>query len=75
MIIHICFQIDNMLKEDIVPILVGGTHYYIQSIIWNVLIDSQTVPDIPTTSKTSTALKTDLLKQAENSTDSNSIMS
>jgi tRNA A37 N6-isopentenylltransferase MiaA len=28
-----------MLKDDIVPILVGGTHYYIQSVIWDVLID------------------------------------
>lgn len=28
-----------LLKEDIVPILVGGTHYYIQSVIWDILID------------------------------------
>jgi tRNA A37 N6-isopentenylltransferase MiaA len=56
-----------MLKEDIVPILVGGTHYYIQSIIWEVLIDSQTVPDIPAGTSSKTAIKTDLLKQNENS--------
>lgn len=32
-------KIDNLLDRDIVPILVGGTHYYIQSIVWDILID------------------------------------
>ncbi|CAF0905323.1 unnamed protein product [Brachionus calyciflorus] len=34
--------IDDLLKRDVVPILVGGTHYYIQSIIWDILIEKNT---------------------------------
>jgi tRNA A37 N6-isopentenylltransferase MiaA len=32
-------QIDSLLSENTIPILVGGTHYYIQSIVWDTLID------------------------------------
>jgi len=28
-----------LLEQNIIPILVGGTHYYIQSVIWDLLID------------------------------------
>lgn len=28
-----------MLEQNTIPILVGGTHYYIQSVIWDLLID------------------------------------
>ena len=30
-----------MLKNDVIPILVGGTHYYIQSVIWDLLIETE----------------------------------
>ncbi len=30
-----------MLIENKIPILVGGTHYYIQSVIWDSLIDDK----------------------------------
>ena len=56
--------IDNMLEDDIVPILVGGTHYYIQSVIWDVLIDSPNVIDDKQTQTTSA--KNDIFKSNEN---------
>ena len=34
-------QIDELLKNDVIPILVGGTHYYIQSVIWDLLIENE----------------------------------
>ena len=37
--LNFLLKIDDLLKNDVVPILVGGTHYYIQSVIWNILID------------------------------------
>ncbi len=33
--------IDSMLKEDKVPILVGGTNYYIHSVLYDALIDEE----------------------------------
>ena len=33
------YQIERLLSEGKVPVIVGGTHYYIESIIWKVLID------------------------------------
>lgn len=31
--------IDNLLEKNQMPILVGGTNYYIESILWKVLVD------------------------------------
>lgn len=35
--------IDGLLDAGKVPIIVGGTNYYIESLLWNFLIDTQTV--------------------------------
>lgn len=31
--------IDDLLKRDRVPVIVGGTNYYIESLLWNILVD------------------------------------
>ena len=38
-------KIDKLLEDNVVPILVGGTHYYIQSVIWDTLIDTGQKPN------------------------------
>lgn len=30
---------DNLVKNNKMPIIVGGTNYYIESLIWRVLVD------------------------------------
>ena len=47
--------IDTMLKEGKVPILVGGTNYYIHSVLYDALIDEE--PDM--TGTTSQPVLTD----------------
>lgn len=37
--------IDTMLKEDKIPILVGGTNYYIHSVLYDALIDEPICDD------------------------------
>jgi tRNA dimethylallyltransferase len=32
-------QIDDLLLNGRVPVIVGGTHYYIESLLWKVLLD------------------------------------
>lgn len=32
------FQIDNLLQSSKIPIIVGGTNYYIESILWHNLV-------------------------------------
>ncbi|XP_071535710.1 tRNA dimethylallyltransferase isoform X2 [Panulirus ornatus] len=32
--------VERLLCEDKVPVIVGGTNYYIESLLWNVLVDS-----------------------------------
>ncbi|XP_026469012.1 tRNA dimethylallyltransferase-like [Ctenocephalides felis] len=34
--------ISNLLSKNILPIIVGGTNYYIESILWKVLVDPPT---------------------------------
>lgn len=31
-------QVDNLLKRSKIPIIVGGTNYYIESIVWQNLV-------------------------------------
>ncbi len=31
-------QIDGLLAEDKMPVIVGGTNYYIQALLWDTLI-------------------------------------
>ncbi|RNA21623.1 tRNA mitochondrial [Brachionus plicatilis] len=38
--------IDSLLEKDVIPILVGGTHYYIQSVIWELLLDKNSDADL-----------------------------
>lgn len=38
--------IDNLLEKDIIPILVGGTNYYIHSVIYDALIDEPIVEPV-----------------------------
>ena len=44
-IIYIKFQalpiIEELLKRNIMPIICGGTNYYIESLVWKVLIDQE----------------------------------
>ncbi|XP_050400767.1 tRNA dimethylallyltransferase isoform X2 [Patella vulgata] len=35
--------IDRLIKEDKIPIIVGGTNYYIEALLWNFLINKQDV--------------------------------
>ncbi|CAG5127546.1 unnamed protein product [Candidula unifasciata] len=37
--------IDDLLSKRILPIVVGGTNYYIESVIWNFLIDKKLSPE------------------------------
>ncbi|GBP19398.1 tRNA dimethylallyltransferase [Eumeta japonica] len=37
--------IDTLLEKAKVPIIVGGTNYYIESIVWNVLVETEDDPD------------------------------
>nr|XP_045605135.1 tRNA dimethylallyltransferase-like isoform X2 [Procambarus clarkii] len=32
--------VEQLLSEDKIPVIVGGTNYYIESLLWNVLMDS-----------------------------------
>lgn len=32
-------KIDRLLQDGRVPVIVGGTHYYIESLLWKVLLD------------------------------------
>lgn len=32
-------QIDRLLEHGKVPVIVGGTHYYIEALLWKVLLD------------------------------------
>lgn len=32
-------QIDNLINKNKLPIIVGGTNYYIESILWKILIE------------------------------------
>lgn len=41
--------IDDICSRGKLPIIVGGTHYYIQSLIWDSLLDIPTNPDACTT--------------------------
>ena len=34
-------QIERLLNEGRVPVIVGGTHYYIESLLWKVLLDDE----------------------------------
>lgn len=39
---------DNLVKNKKMPIVVGGTNYYIESLLWQTLVDdpkAKTVPD------------------------------
>lgn len=37
---YVCVgQIDGLLRDGRVPVIVGGTHYYIESLLWKVLLD------------------------------------
>jgi tRNA dimethylallyltransferase len=40
-LIFIHLKIDSLLQEDIIPILVGGTHYYIHAVLSDILIDNE----------------------------------
>ncbi|KAK7492875.1 hypothetical protein BaRGS_00015822 [Batillaria attramentaria] len=40
---HWVHQVERLLNENKMPIIVGGTNYYIESLLWNFLIDHQTV--------------------------------
>ncbi|XP_057373962.1 tRNA dimethylallyltransferase-like [Daphnia carinata] len=33
--------IDGLLRDGRVPVIVGGTHYYIESLLWKVLLDDE----------------------------------
>ncbi|KAL1450984.1 hypothetical protein WDU94_003286 [Cyamophila willieti] len=35
-------QIDDIVRRNKVPIIVGGTNYYIESLLWTILIDNKT---------------------------------
>ncbi|XP_026686911.1 myb-like protein X [Diaphorina citri] len=35
-------QIDDILQRNKVPIIVGGTNYYIESLLWTILLDNKT---------------------------------
>ena len=39
--------IDKLLEENTVPIIVGGTHYYIHSILYDCLIDQPVQTETP----------------------------
>lgn len=32
-------KIDNILQNNNLPIIVGGTNYYIESLLWKILVD------------------------------------
>lgn len=38
-------QIDRLLHQGKVPVIVGGTHYYIEALLWKVLLDDDPVDD------------------------------
>ena len=31
---------ERLLSQDVMPVIVGGTNYYIESLLWNVLVES-----------------------------------
>lgn len=45
MLWHLCrltlFQIETIQEKDKLPVIVGGTNYYIESLLWKFLIDYQ----------------------------------
>lgn len=34
-------QIERLLRDGKIPVIVGGTHYYIESLLWKVLLDDE----------------------------------
>jgi tRNA dimethylallyltransferase len=36
-------KIDGLLKDDKLPIIVGGTNYYIESVLWDITIEDPEV--------------------------------
>lgn len=38
-------QIDRLLDQGKVPVIVGGTHYYIEALLWKVLLDDDPSTD------------------------------
>lgn len=37
--------VERLLAKDTSPIVVGGTNYYIESLLWDILVDSDVKPD------------------------------
>lgn len=37
---RMCIKVERLLNEGRLPVIVGGTHYYIESLLWRVLLDS-----------------------------------
>ena len=35
----VTFQVESLLSENKIPFIVGGTNYYIESLLWKILID------------------------------------
>ena len=35
--------VEDLLQRDVMPVVCGGTNYYIESIIWKVLVEEGTV--------------------------------
>ena len=35
--------IENLLKDNRVPVIVGGTNYYIESLLWKVLLEKEVI--------------------------------
>lgn len=38
-VLNISIQIDNLLRQEKMPIIVGGTNYYIESVVYNILVE------------------------------------
>jgi len=37
---YLCFQLNNMWLRRKLPVVVGGTNYYIESLLWDFLLQS-----------------------------------
>ena len=33
-------QMENLIRKNVMPIVVGGTNYYIEALLWKILIDN-----------------------------------
>ncbi|KAJ1529274.1 hypothetical protein ONE63_006074 [Megalurothrips usitatus] len=41
------FQIDRLHAQNKIPVIVGGTHYYVESILWKNLVSADSTPQGP----------------------------